>query len=303
MDNIFNDENFIKKVKSFLEDCPKNHSSNSLRNAFGLLDRAKKLSQIDENAAAFLAITAEEEAVSAIFLALKQLGYDSANTINHRNHVHKAAFYPFCQAMSNVLKAFNSSSPHIGIDPNSEDHRLLLRMTVKNFNGETFFATPDVPFGFTVKKDTSIDHFESALKEFFGEQYEKMEKWLRNAANKRNMLLYASPAGIPKVKFNDAGKYFCEYENKINLLMLLYFLIAPYKEKQLFVQQALHAFVKMIGKMPDEEKLMEMINEIDKAPIAFKVDLNTGRMTEVDINGLIIKEIEFIENDVNLKLG
>ncbi len=257
----------------------------------------------DENAAVFLAITAEEEAVSAIFLSLKQLGYDSANQINHRNHVHKAAFYPFCQAMSNVFKSFSKSSPQIGIDLNSENHRLLLRMTVKNFNGETFFATPDVPFGFTVQKDASIDYFESALKEYFGEQYEKMKKWLKNTANKRNMVLYASPEGIPKVKFNDADKYFCEYENKVNLLMLLYFLIAPYKEKQLFVQQALHAFVKMIGKMPNEEKLMEMINEIDKAPIGFKVDLNTGEMAGVEIDGSIIKEIEFIENDVNIKLG
>ncbi len=67
--------------------------------------------------------------------------------------------------------------------------------------------------------------------------------------------------------------------------MLLYFLIAPYKEKQIFVQQALHAFVKMLGKVPNEEKLLEMIENIDEALIGCNFNLNTGKTTGVEIKG------------------
>ncbi len=219
---------FIEKVKCILEDYPKNHSINSLRNAFSLLSRDRELSGIDSNTAVFLAITAEEEAVSSIFLALKQLGYDGSDKINHHNHVHKAAFYPFCQALSKSFEVFEKRSPQLVIDKESELPRLFVRFFVENFDGKSFVARPDVPFGFTIRNDAYLEYFEENLKHFFGEHYERLKNWLSNAANKRNLILYASPGGIPKVKFNNADKYFNEYQSKINTLMLLYFLIAPY---------------------------------------------------------------------------
>ena len=245
---------FIEKIKCILEDYPRDHSINSLRNAFDLLSRAKKLSDIDSNAAVFLAITAEEEAVSSIFLALKQLGYDCSDKINHRNHIHKVAFYPFCQALSKSFEVFEKCTPQLVIDKEFEHPILFLRFFVEDFDGKSLVARPAVPFGFSIKNDICLEYFEDNLKLFFGEHFEKLKKCLKDVANKRNQVLYASPNGIPKVKFNDAKKYFYEYENKINALMLLYFLIAPYKEKQIFVQQALHAFVKMLGEVPDEKK-------------------------------------------------
>ncbi len=276
---------FTNKVKAILEDYPRNHAVNSLRNAFSLLAKARKFYEIDSNIAVFLSITAEEEAVSSIFLALKQLGYDGSDKINHRNHIHKAAFYPFCQALTKTFELFEKNSPQLVIDKTEKYPRLFVRFFVEDFDGKSFVARPDVPFGFTIRTDISIEYFEENLKHFFGEHFEKLKNWLSNAANKRNQVLYASPGGIPKVKFNDVEKYFHEYERKINTLMLLYFLIAPYKEKQIFVQQALHAFVKMLGKVPNEEKLLEMIENIDEALIGCNFNLNTGKMTGVEIKG------------------
>ena len=83
--------------------------------------------------------------------------------------------------------------------------------------------------------------------------------------------------------------------------MLLYFLIAPYRKKQVFVQQALHTFVKMIDKVPDEDKLLELIENIEKAPIGYRFNLNTGKMTGIEINNSAIKEIEFTTNTVDIK--
>ena len=290
------EEKFIIKVRGLLEEYPKNHSSNALRNAFGLLERAKRIADIDSNASVFLAITAEEEAVSSIFLALKQLGYDCADKLKHHNHVHKSAFVPFCEALSNIFSIFNKSNPQIAIDKNHEVPRLFIKITMFDFNGEPLLAKPDVPFGFTVESDMPVDSFENALKKYFGEHYQKLNKWLKKAANKRNMVLYASPNGIPKVKIDNPDDYFMEYENKINHLMLLYFLIAPYREKQLFVQQALYAFIKMIGQVPNEDKLMEMIGDIGRAPIGLTMDLNEGKMTK-----LTNQQIELTANEITFK--
>lgn len=295
--------NFTEKVRAILEDYPRNHSINSLRNAFVLLEKARDFQELDGNIAVFCAITAEEEAVSSIFLALKQLGYDGSDKINHRNHIHKAAFYPFCQALTKTFELFEKNKPQIVIDQKSNKPKLFLRFFVEDFAGKSLAAQPDVPFGFTIKNDVSLEYFENNLKDFFGEHFETLKKWLSNAANKRNRILYASPNGIPKVQFDNAEKYFNEYEKRINALMLLYFLIAPYKEKQLFVQQALHAFVRMLGKMPDEEKLLEMIEDIEKAPISYNFNLNNGKMKGIEINSSAIEKIIFTENEVKIKIG
>jgi len=84
--------------------------------------------------------------------------------------------------------------------------------------------------------------------------------------------------------------------------MYLYFLIAPYKEKQLFVQQALHAFVRMLNKVPDEEKLMRMIEEKGEAPIGYNFDLNEGKMKGIRINNSAIEAVEFTDKAVSFKV-
>jgi hypothetical protein len=164
-------------------------------------------------------------------------------------------------------------------------------------------ATPDVPFGFTIRNDVKVEDFEDNLKHYFGKEYEGLEKWLKNEANLRNRILYATPNGIPKVEITDPEKYLNDYEQKINTIMLLYFLIAPYKEQQIFVQQALHAFVKMIGKVPNEDKLLEMIESIEPAPVACEVNLNTGKMVGIQVDGSVIKEVEYKENEIKILLG
>lgn len=155
---------FTNKVQAILEGYPRNHSVNSLRNAFVLLSKAREFSEIDSNIAVFLSITAEEEAVSSIFLAIKQLGYDGSDKINHRNHIHKAAFYPFCQALTKTFELFEKNSPQLVIDKTAENPRLFLRFFVKDFDGKSFVARPDVPFGFTIRNDVCIEYFEDNLK-------------------------------------------------------------------------------------------------------------------------------------------
>ncbi len=294
---------FTEKVRAILEEYPKSHSVNSLRNSLVLLSKAKEFVEIDGNIAAFLSITAEEEAVSSIFLCLKQLGYDGADKINHWNHIHKAAFFPFCQALTHTFELFNKNRPQLAIDRTHENPRLFIRFFVEDSDGKSFVAKSDVPFGFAIRNENGIDYFDKNLKIFFGKHFSKLKKWLVNAANKRNRVLYATPSGIPNVQFSDTEKFFAEYERKINTMMLLYFLIAPYKEKQIFIQQALHAFVKMLGKIPQEDKLLEIINDKDQEPVSLNIDLNTGKIKGFEIQSSAIEHIEFKENEVTVKIG
>jgi len=184
---------FIHSLHNILENYPRDHSVNSLRHAFVLFSKAKKFSDIDSNTAVFLSITAEEEAVSSIFLALKKLGYDASDKINHYNHIHKAAFYHFCQALAQTFHIFEKNSPQLVLDSEAEFPRLYIKFFIKNFDGNPLVVKPDVPFGFTIKNEVTIEYFEKKLQRYFGENYEKLVNWLKKEANRRNQILYASP--------------------------------------------------------------------------------------------------------------
>jgi len=72
-----------------------------------------------------------------------------------------------------------------------------------------------------------------------------MFKYVKNVANVRNELLYATANGIAHVK-NESKKQMQDRHDAIFFHFIIYLLIDPYSEKQLFVQQALDAFLRML---------------------------------------------------------
>ncbi|MGA7982133.1 MAG: hypothetical protein WCA32_18180, partial [Chromatiaceae bacterium] len=71
----------------------------SLRCAVNHLKRGWALREIDDEMAVFRTITAEEEAVSGLFHALKFRGYKNANRLNAHDHRYKNAAIPFLQIL------------------------------------------------------------------------------------------------------------------------------------------------------------------------------------------------------------
>lgn len=67
----------------------------------------------------------------------------------------------------------------------------------------------------------------------------------------RNQILYASSEGIPTIADPIDG-YILKRRDVIFTNLIIYLLIDPYKEKQLFVQQALSAFLKMLRLIPED---------------------------------------------------
>lgn len=62
------------------------------RNAYVNLRKSWTLHPVDSEMYLFRAITAEEEAATALMLALKKQHYPNAEQLNPRNHTHKASF-------------------------------------------------------------------------------------------------------------------------------------------------------------------------------------------------------------------
>ena len=65
--------------------------------------RASKLKGIDPEMAAFRALTAEEEAASALIHSLKWHRYKLSEQLKPRDHIQKAAVYPFFLAVEGLL--------------------------------------------------------------------------------------------------------------------------------------------------------------------------------------------------------
>ena len=68
--------------------------------------------------------------------------------------------------------------------------------------------------------------------------------------------MYASPQGIPSLA-DPIDRRLLKRRDVIFFNLATFLLIEPYKEKQLFVQQTLAAFLKMLNIIDDMESLMD----------------------------------------------
>jgi len=229
--------------------APGKHSA---RNAIYCIEKAWQLRHIDANMAAFRCITAEEEAATAIFHALKRRRYIGADRLNYRSHLHKLSLLPFFQAIADIFhKTVNMYKPQLIWNRMEKKPRLRLRLTVNIPGGETLHAEPQPPLYFTTLVNGKKYDFARELEKVATERKMKdIMDHLRNVANFRNRLLYAGSDGIPDVTIHDTA--ILRKRDIVIIHLAIYLLIDQYKEQQLFAQQALDAFLKMLRVIPKE---------------------------------------------------
>lgn len=226
-------------------------------NAVRHANRAWKLREIDPQMAMFRAITGEEESATAIFHALKRLRYIDAELLNPWNHLQKNAVTPFIEAvhaaiapgMGEFFKGFA-----LGVNDSEERPVVRLTLTLKKEGNETT-AEPTPPLHFRVNhwltgQPERVWDFEDKIDEMaMRTGADSVQDALRTRANLRNRLLYAAPDGIPTVMPPvEPGLEHARRNTFRNLK--LYLMIDGHPPGQLFVQQALSAFVKMLGRVP-----------------------------------------------------
>lgn len=243
-----------KVVSHILESSPP--GKHAARSALRHLERAWRLVEEMPELAIFCGLTAEEEAATAVFHALKQRNYAGAEILSVRRHLHKTALHPFLVAVGKLFTdvknrydpklEFNNQVLPAGLE------RLLLKLTVIDEAGGKKWAYPLPPLEFTVKVDEALHTFMPELAQLASEKGAASAfAYVKNLSNRRNQVLYAAPGGIPHVE--PTPESFLIYRKSAVFCHLIAFLlIEPYSEQQSFVQQGLNAFLEMIRRMPSD---------------------------------------------------
>lgn len=215
------------------------------------LNRAWKIREIDKEMAALRAVTAEEESAAAIFHAIKRHAYHDAGKLKLRNHRHKRALTPFFSAMVPYLAKVIETNPLFG-SPRAviRDDQLKLQLPLKQ--NEEYSAIPHPPLHF----DMSVngDHYDfrdEARKVAEGADLPTMLKLVDRNVAQRNDLLYARNEGVTSFA-GDIDALIMAFKRTTFRNLIVFLLIDPHHEIQLFVQQTLDAFLKALDCVPVE---------------------------------------------------
>lgn len=241
---------FDTAIIEIINSQAKGFTRHSARNAIRHLEKSWLLRAHDPEMAAFRAITAEEEAATSLFIALKEKGYENSKKIKFKNHTYKQAVEPFFQAIGKFF-GDTSSLPNfpfaknfsLAINSNENPKRFELRFPMSNGD----IVTPIPPLHFSVSLNGQLYAFEKELLEVTsGDNRQEVVDKIKEKANLRNHLLYSSHDGIAGIN-HDITPFLQSRQKVVMTFLRVVCLIFPYKEKSLFVQQALNAFLIMLG--------------------------------------------------------
>ena len=76
----------------------------SIRHAWVHIEKARRLIGVDNEMAAFRAITAEEEAATGIIIALKDIRYAHSELLKPKDHKHKSGLWSLFQIVNSICK-------------------------------------------------------------------------------------------------------------------------------------------------------------------------------------------------------
>jgi len=222
------------------------------RNSIIHLEKARKIADIDPEMAYFRAITAEEEAASAIIYSLKRLGYKNSKRLKPHDHKQKNSIYPFLLAVNHYFKKFSPLPYPVNFVVNRNETTTKMYLQIQLPGNKQVRPIP--PLNFSI---TDLGLGEKAL---FNNEFEEMatrigEKDLTELigrlANQKNFILYASENGIAKIG-SDIDKGITAIKDHVFILLEAFCLIFPYEEKSIFVQQLINGFLISLGSITKE---------------------------------------------------
>lgn len=226
-------------------------------NAIRSLRRAWQIAPIDPEMAAFRAITAEEEAATALIFALQKRRYPRADELNWRQHPHKAGITPFLRAIESMIAESPLPRPSVVLKHNEDPPRIDIF-----FDGAALgipgdlTVSPEEPLHGVLSHGNAesgpeIATFTDQLQALADDRGAKdILAVIRADANLRNQVLYAADDGIPDVQNVDA--FLLGHRRPVFILLALTIIILQTKQIQLFAVQALHAYLLALGKAAQE---------------------------------------------------
>jgi hypothetical protein len=253
----------FKKLNGRIKHCA--------RNAFQHLRRAKALSGVDDEMCAFRVLTAEEEAASALILALKQKRYPGAMRLNHRDHYQKMAITPLIRAVGEILS--NIKMPFsLKVQPDSTPPRIDISVKIRNIDDESnseWYAQPDEPLNAFLQEESpgiegKVVDFQKQLSAITkSESLEQIVQFLEDEANFRNQLLYATDSGIPKVVLQE--NFFEHRKKRVLIILIITIMIMQTNQHQLLAIQTIQAFLRFIRRItpPEYDFSQHMVQNFD----------------------------------------
>lgn len=222
------------------------------RSAYRHLRRAWELRDIAPELAAFSALTAEEEAATALIIAIQRKKYPNSELLNHRSHLHKVAITPFLRATAWIFESLDYAAPQISVSHDEKGYWISVKVNANklmgNEGGEPRYLEPVPPLNFTVRDKNGSADFGKRFSEFTSEKGQPdVFEFIKSEANARNKLLYASDVGIAHVKFPE--KFFRGRAERITTLFTLALMIEQSDEHQLLVSQALDSFLQILKRI------------------------------------------------------
>lgn len=206
--------------------------------------------------ALFRAITAEEEAATAIIHALRQHRYPGAELLHRTKHQHKQAFVPFLAAISAFGKEMAGAEPRLEIlEQASTGKKKLNAYLLVTLKGERHKVSNEPPLDVTIETAEGGPLFTKNLADFarlLG--VPKVLSHIKQRAQRRNQLLYATDKGFPIVT-SDVAPFILSRRNDVFLLLAVYLLIEPYPKHQALVVQCLRELLTVIEALPLDEQL------------------------------------------------
>jgi len=222
-------------------------------NAVRHLNGAHRIKAVGRTMALFQALTAEEEAATAVLQVLRRRKYPDADALNPKSHVHKNAVIPFFDGMTRVLATIQDPPElRFVLDSNFTPPRLRFAVQLPHPEHGMAWYYPDPPLHFQTRR--SVDGGKTYSVETFVQGFSKVASeinaktvgdYLRLRANFRNHLLYAGPDGYPDYQ-GELEARLQEFKRNVFALLRMFLFIEPYPEHQDFVVQAVGGFVRIV---------------------------------------------------------
>lgn len=226
------------------------------------LERSWEIKDVDPEMAAFRSITAEEEAATALFIAIKEKHYPNAVKLKFRDHRFKAAIHPFLMAVAKLLGELEPFPSEPQLAATMRNNKRVLELRLKLSDGRVLKPEPPLGFNIFLNEQGIPYQFDKQLEELAsGIGKDNALSYIEELANLRNLLLYASTDGIPRL-LDDIDQILFSQQSKVFILLKILCLIFPYRERALFVEQCVNAFLVMMGKMePAINETSDVISE------------------------------------------
>lgn len=217
-------------------------------NALDGFARAKMLLSIDREMASFRAITAAEEAASALIRSLQLRAYPNVSLIDLRKHAHKAAVPFFLRAVHYELTS-DQKKFDLTIQLSADPPKLTVGLPLRQFvelsdDSEDVHLVFVDPLGVIGSKGgvAEINYFDAAVQKVAGSR--KVDKLIASEANGRNRILYAHDTGLPRSQVTLES--ITQRERSANLCLLLAIAVLQVEHHQAFALQCLMGFLKVI---------------------------------------------------------